>query len=552
MYRPPHQPYDSTKNAVAFLAILFIVMFVWQWLFPEPSSSSNSLPHTQIVSKQYNDNQHKNLPANTIANSTFTHSRTLKIETDRYIILLDEATGDITQLTLKKYHSDQQKKETVTLMNPKINYRAQSRLILADNGQFLLEKIPFVSNKDHYTLASDQDSLVVVLHKQSDDLQIQKILTFKKGSYLIEMRYIVLNRSQSPLHLIALYRLLHNGTPEPSYFFNKFYTGPVLYTQNKFSKIPFNDIANEKTSVPSIVHNGWLGISQHYFASVFLLNPVGHSSICKPSPCQLYVDNNRADRLYQVGFTVMLPIIGAGQSQQWSVNLFSGPEEYQDLVTVDPKLPLIKDYGIWHVFANPLFLMLKYIHQLIDNWGWSIIILVFLLRLILFPLNSASFKSMAKMRKMAPKMQSIKENYGKDRIKMQQEIMALYKKEKINPLGGCLPMLLQIPIFLGLYWVLFNSVELRGAPWLGWVTDLSQKDPYFVLPFLLAMTMFLQSHLNPPTGDPAQARLMKIMPIAFSVMFFFMPSGLVLYWLVNNILTITQQWLITRSIEKQG
>lgn len=552
MYRPPHQPYDSTKNAVAFLAILFIVMFVWQWLFPEPSSSSNSLPHTQIVSKQYNDNQHKNLPANTIANSTFTHSRTLKIETDRYIILLDEATGDITQLTLKKYHSDQQKKETVTLMNPKINYRAQSRLILADNGQFLLEKIPFVSNKDHYTLASDQDSLVVVLHKQSDDLQIQKILTFKKGSYLIEMRYIILNRSQSPLHLIALYRLLHNGTPESSYFFNKFYTGPVLYTQNKFSKIPFNDIANEKTSVPSIVHNGWLGISQHYFASVFLLNPVGHSSICKPSPCQLYVDNNRADRLYQVGFTVMLPIIGAGQSQQWSVNLFSGPEEYQDLVAVDPKLPLIKDYGIWHVFANPLFLMLKYIHQLIDNWGWSIIILVFLLRLILFPLNSASFKSMAKMRKMAPKMQSIKENYGKDRIKMQQEIMALYKKEKINPLGGCLPMLLQIPIFLGLYWVLFNSVELRGAPWLGWVTDLSQKDPYFVLPFLLAMTMFLQSHLNPPTGDPAQARLMKIMPIAFSVMFFFMPSGLVLYWLVNNILTITQQWLITRSIEKQG
>ena len=159
---------------------------------------------------------------------------------------------------------------------------------------------------------------------------------------------------------------------------------------------------------------------------------------------------------------------------------------------------------------------------------------------------------MAKMRKMAPKMQSIKENYGKDRIKMQQEIMALYKKEKINPLGGCLPMLLQIPIFLGLYWVLFNSVELRGASWLGWVTDLSQKDPYFVLPFLLAMTMFLQSHLNPPTGDPAQARLMKIMPIAFSVMFFFMPSGLVLYWLVNNILTITQQWLITRSIEKQG
>ena len=425
MYRPPHQPYDSTKNAVAFLAILFIVMFVWQWLFPEPSSSSNSLPHTQIVSKQYNDNQHKNLPANTIANSTFTHSRTLKIETDRYIILLDEATGDITQLTLKKYHSDQQKKETVTLMNPKINYRAQSRLILADNGQFLLEKIPFVSNKDHYTLASDQDSLVVVLHKQSDDLQIQKILTFKKGSYLIEMRYIILNRSQSPLHLIALYRLLHNGTPESSYFFNKFYTGPVLYTQNKFSKIPFNDIANEKTSVPSIVHNGWLGISQHYFASVFLLNPVGHSSICKPSPCQLYVDNNRADRLYQVGFTVMLPIIGAGQSQQWSVNLFSGPEEYQDLVAVDPKLPLIKDYGIWHVFANPLFLMLKYIHQLIDNWGWSIIILVFLLRLILFPLNSASFKSMAKMRKMAPKMQSIKENYGKDRIKMQQEIMAL-------------------------------------------------------------------------------------------------------------------------------
>ena len=340
MYRPPHQSSDSTKNAVVFLIILFIVMVTWQWLFPAPPSSSSSLPNTQIASKQYKDNPHeKNLPANTTANSTFAHSRTLKVETDHYDILLDEATGDITQLTLKKHHSDQQKKEAVLLMNPKINYRAQSRLIFADNGQFLLEKIPFIASKDHYTLAPDQDSLTVVLHKQSNDLQIQKILTFRKGSYLIEMKYVVLNRSQNPLHLIALYRLLHNGTPEPSHFFNKFYTGPVLYTQNKFSKIPFNDIANKKTNVPSILHNGWLGISQHYFASVFLLNPIGHPSVCQPSPCQLYIDNNREDKLYQVGFTIMLPVIGTGQNQQWSVDLFSGPEEYQALVAVDPKLP---------------------------------------------------------------------------------------------------------------------------------------------------------------------------------------------------------------------
>ena len=245
-----------------------------------------------------------------------------------------------------------------------------------------------------------------------------------------------------------------------------------------------------------------------------------------------------------------LPDLAAGQTRAVPMTLFAGPAEYNRIMPLADNLELSKDFGKLHIFASPLFKLLNWIHGYVGNWGWAIILLTILVKAILFPLTNASYKSMAKMRAVAPRLTALKAEYGDDRMKMQQEMMALYKKEKINPLGGCLPMLLQIPVFLGLYWALFNSVELRQAPWMGWIQDLARPDPWFILPVLMAVTMWLQTHLNPPPADPMQAKMMKIMPLMFSVMFFFFPAGLVLYYVVNNVLSIAQQWFINKKIEK--
>ena len=222
------------------------------------------------------------------------------------------------------------------------------------------------------------------------------------------------------------------------------------------------------------------------------------------------------------------------------------------ITKVADNLQMIKDYGKVSLFSSPLFWLLNWWHSLVKNWGWAIILLTLTVKAILFPLTNASYKSMAKMRAVAPRLQALKDQYGDDRMRLQQEMMAIYKKEKINPVGGCLPMLLQFPVFIGLYWALFASVELRGAPWIGWITDLGRQDPYYILPVLMALTMYLQTFMNPPPTDPMQAKMMKIMPIAFSIMFFFFPSGLVLYWLTNNILTLAQQWFINKRIEERA
>ena len=246
-----------------------------------------------------------------------------------------------------------------------------------------------------------------------------------------------------------------------------------------------------------------------------------------------------------------VPAIAADAQLSFPVALYAGPQEYATITQVADNLQLIKDYGKVHLFAAPLFWLLNKLHEFVGNWGWAIILLTIIVKAVFYPLTAASYRSMAKMRAVAPRLQQLKEQYGDDRMKMQQEMMAMYKKEKINPLGGCLPMLIQIPVFIGLYWALFSSVELRQAPWIGWITDLGRKDPYYILPILMAITMFIQTHLNPPPTDPMQAKMMKIMPVVFSVMFFFFPAGLVLYWLSNNILTIAQQWYVNKTIEKQ-
>jgi YidC/Oxa1 family membrane protein insertase len=319
------------------------------------------------------------------------------------------------------------------------------------------------------------------------------------------------------------------------------YTGPAVYTdKEKFQKVAFGDIDKGKQPYPKNSNDGWVGMLQHYFLGAWL--PKGDT------PREFYT-RQLQQGLYAAGVILPAGTVAPGASAAISVPLYAGPQEQQKLAALAPGLELAVDYGWLTVIAVPLFWVLQWIHGWAGNWGVAIIILTILIKLLFYPLSEASYRSMAKMRVVAPKLQRLKEQFGDDRQRMQQAMMELYKTEKINPLGGCLPIVVQIPVFIALYWVLLGSVEMRQAPFALWVTDLSTPDPWYILPILMGATMIIQTRLNPEPPDPIQAKVMKIMPVAFSIFFFFFPAGLVLYWLVNNVLSIAQQWHINRSIE---
>jgi YidC/Oxa1 family membrane protein insertase len=319
------------------------------------------------------------------------------------------------------------------------------------------------------------------------------------------------------------------------------FTGPAVFTdKDKYQKVSFSDIDKEKAKYATQAGDGWIALVQHYFVSAW---------IPKEGASREFYIRKVSNDLYSAGVIVPLPEVAAGATAGAGVELYAGPQEQEHLKKIAPGLNLVVDYGWLAVIAVPIFWALEVIHRFVGNWGWSIIFLTIMIKAAFFPLSAASYRSMAKMRLVTPKMAKLKELYGEDRARLNQEMMELYKKEKINPLGGCLPILVQIPVFISLYWVLLGAVEMRNAPWLGWITDLSVKDPFYVLPLIMGATMLIQTKLNPTPPDPMQAKVMMIMPIVFTGMFLFFPSGLVLYWVVNNMLSIGQQWQITRMIE---
>ena len=319
------------------------------------------------------------------------------------------------------------------------------------------------------------------------------------------------------------------------------YTGGAVYSyETKFIKVDFKDMDRSKVKYPKIAEDGWVGFVQHYFVAAWLPEPEKSRENFMRS-----LGNN----LYAMGYVEGVAEIARKSVGTVSARLYAGPQEQEVLKSLAPGLKLVVDYGWLTIIASPLFWLLSALYGLVGNWGWSIVFLTVIIKLVFFPLSAAGYKSMAKMRVMAPRLKSLKETYGDDKPKFQQAMMDLYRKEKINPLGGCLPIVIQIPFFIALYWVLLASVELRDAPFIFWITDLSAKDPYYVLPVLMAASMVIQSWLSPAPPDPIQAKVMKIMPLVFSIFFFFFASGLVLYWFVNNVLSIAQQWTITRAIE---
>jgi len=470
-----------------------------------------------------------------------TNSEVVRVRTDLMVVEIDSLGGTLREVELIAHRDVEDASKRFILLGPKHHYAAQSGLT-GDAGPNHRSQWRFEPGPRE--LAPGQDLLEVRLSADgSDGVRVEKRYAFHRNSYIIDLSYAVKNAAGGPIQPHAYFQLVRDDTPPAGQTaMMKTFTGPVFYTQETaYHKVDFSDVAKGKTKIPAQAKDGWIGMSQHYFVAAWL-PPEGE-------PREYYA-RKLPDDLFAVGAIVGLGKVAAGETGRTQMRLFVGPQEQWRLKAAAPGLDLVVDYGWLTIIAWPLFWLLQKLHGLVGNWGVAIILLTILIKLVFFPLSAASYKSMAKMKLVTPRLTKIREMYANDRQKMNQAMMELYKTEKINPLGGCFPIVVQIPVFISLYWVLLAAIELRHAPFILWIKDLSVLDPYYVLPILMASTMILQSRMNPKPPDPVQAKVMQFMPFVFSVFFFFFPAGLVLYWLVNNCLSIAQQWQIQRMFDR--
>ncbi len=466
-------------------------------------------------------------------------ARLTTIRTDVLDMKVSSEGGNLVYARLLDYTSHADAKDDVVLFdNSGSNiYMAQSGLV---GGDFPNHKTP-MSLLPGPTDMGSADTLTVRLQSAVvGGLQLTRSYTFKRGSYVIAVRNTIVNKGATPVTAQLYMQLVRDGNdPSTGTHFYHTFTGPTVYdSKDKFQKFEFKDISDQVKTIKS--EDGWLAMVQHYFVTAWLPQP-------DKGAREFYLrklDSN----LYAVGVMLPLPTLAPEAQTVQNDTLYVGPEIESQLSGLAPGFELVKDYGWVTIIAKPLFWVLEQVHKVLGNWGWSIIGLTILLKLLFFPLTAASYKSMARMKAVAPRLTALRERHKDDPAAMNAAMVEMYRKEKINPLGGCLPIVIQIPVFIALYWVLLSSVELRGAPWILWIHDLSAKDPFYILPVIMTGTSFLQVMLNPKPPDPMQARLMMIMPLAFSVMFFFFPAGLVLYWLTNNIFSIAQQWFINKKM----
>jgi YidC/Oxa1 family membrane protein insertase len=484
-------------------------------------------------------------------------SQKIDITTDVVKVTFDTAGGSVVRLEMLKQVDHLHPDKNVLLFDESSSrlYKAQTGLIAAQGGASLPNHLTvFTLLPGDRTLKEGQDSLSVSLESpEIGGVKLRKTYTFQRGSYVVAVKHEVVNDSSAPVTPQVYFQFLRDGNApegESSFYFT--FTGPAIYTDaTKFQKIEFKTIEkrgpNEKPDHDTAADNGWIAMVQHYFASAWLLGATADDK----RPREFFtrkVDNNQ----YAVGMIVPLGELAPGATQTLDARLFAGPQEEDKLSQLAPGLELVKDYGWLTILSKPLFWLLTQLHKLMGNWGWAIVGLVVLLKIAFYWLNATAYRSMAKMKAVGPRVAEMRERLKDKPQQMQQEMMRIYREEKVNPLGGCLPIFVQMPFFIALYWVLLASVEMRNAPWIGWITDLSAKDPYFILPLLMTATSLFQTWLNPTPADPMQAKLMWIMPLVFSVMFFVFPAGLVLYWLTNNILSIAQQYAINKQLGVLG
>ncbi|QXL83954.1 membrane protein insertase YidC [Comamonas sp. NLF-1-9] len=470
------------------------------------------------------------------------HER-VTLTTDVFRLTFDNQGGSLVGAELLHHQGSQDDPQPFVLLedDSKHVYVAQTGLI---GGAFPNHKTFMHVAPGPRELGEGDNALT--LRFESPDLggvKLVKTYTLRRGDYAIGVRHEVVNTGSAPVTPQLYLQLVRDGNqPDGAVPFYSTFTGPAVYTSaKKFQKITFKEIKEKKVDIPAESTDGYIAMVQHYFATAWLL-PEG-------TPRQLHVNaadigSAAPDCCYRVQEITPVGELAPGQTKSIDARLFAGPQVEKTLENLAPGLELIKDYGYLTILAKPLYWLLDKIHSVVGNWGWSIVGLVLLLKLAFYWLNAKAYSSMAKMKALNPRIQEMRTRLKDKPQQMQQEMMKIYREEKVNPLGGCLPIAIQIPVFIALYWVLLSSVEMRHAPWIGWVTDLSTKDPYFILPILMTLSTLLQTALNPAPPDPMQARMMWIMPLAFSFMFFMFPAGLVLYWLTNNLLSIAQQWVI--------
>ncbi len=483
--------------------------------------------------------------ASAVPSTVESTNQLIRVRTDVLDVAIDPRGGDIVELRLPQFPRRQDRPDVPFQLferSAERTYEAQSGLI-GDGPDKASGRPLYSSEKSEYQLAEGQDQLVVDLAYSENGVNYTKRFTFDRGDYDLGVRYLIDNQSEQPWTGYMFGQLKRDSSGDPSSSTatgTATYLGAALWTQDEpYRKVSMGDM--DDGSLRESVQGGWIAWLQHYFVTAWIPDPQGTHQI------QTRKDSQGN---YIIGFTGPAVTVAPGSQGEASATLYAGPKSQEKLEELSPGLRLTVDYGILWFIAQPIFWLLENIHALLGNWGWSIIVLTILIKLAFFPLSGASYRSMARMRAVAPKMNALKEQHGDDRQKMSQAMMELYKKEKINPLGGCLPILVQMPVFLALYWVLLESVEMRQAPWMFWITDLSIKDPLFILPIIMGITMFIQQQLNPTPPDPMQAKVMKLLPIIFTFFFLWFPAGLVLYWVVNNVLSIAQQWYITRQIER--
>jgi len=543
----------GNQRILLYFTLFFIIYMIWaQWQMDYGPKPELTTPTETITSV---DNSMEGVPTaatsstnqktvSAISDESMNVGQRITVVTDVLEIEISTKGGDITRALLRDYSIDAAKPEEklVLLKQDNVNYQvAQSGLVSVNQGSAPSHNAIYSSEKSVYRLAEGEDVVEVPLYWKNDNgVSIKKVLRFKRDDYVVDVKYIIAAGDEAwsgsdYMQIVRSRPVEINGNA-----FIHTYTGGVVYNDEiKYEKYDFDDIADKDLSYQ--LKDGWFAMIQHYFLVSWIPTSEKESLY--------YTRYNSKKDHYIIGARTSALSIDAGQTAEINSRLVVGPKLQNRLEEIDPGLELTVDYGVLTIFAKPLFWLLDFFHGIFNNWGWAIIFLTITVKLLFYKLSEMSYRSMARMRKVAPRIQKMKEQFGDDRQAMSKAMMDMYKREKINPMGGCFPILVQMPVFISLYWVLLESVEMRHAPFALWLTNLTDKDPYFVLPVLMGISMYIQQKLNPAPIDPIQQKIFQFMPFAFTIMFAFFPSGLVLYWVVNNILSIAQQYVITKRIE---
>ena len=537
----------DVRRLILFVVLSFSILFFWS------SWQEMHAPRDLAVDTASSEVK-MSVAGNNAKEFILGTDKRILVETDTFKAEIDTLGGDIRHVELLKHHADYSDKQDFVLLDdtqsPHV-YVAQSGLI---GNDLPTHKTVYTSVSSSYQLATDQNQLKVALEAvNAAGVKVTKLYTFTRGSYAVKIDYLINNASSVAIDPWVYYQVVHDSESNQGSKMMPTFTGAAYYTDaDKYKKIKFTEMAKE--NLAKTAKDGWIGLVQHYFVSAW---------IPENQQAREFYTNKLSDTVYAMGAKSALGMIAPGASKTVSAEFYMGPQTHDELVKTAPGLEYTVDYGWLTFIASPLFKVLSFINDFAHNWGVAIIVLTILIKLAFYPLSAAGYRNMAQMRELAPRLQALKERFGDDRQKMHEAMMELYKKEKINPMGGCLPILVQIPVFISLYWMLLGSVEMRHAPFMLW-QDLSAPDTLFgqlpawlplfggmpigLLPILMAATMLIQTKLNPKPADPVQAKVMVIMPIVFSIFFFWFPTGLVLYWLVNNILSIAQQARINHLI----